>query len=43
MCVEEWVKEVSPDARNSYWCGSIVTFGKWKRSPTGYFQKPTLY
>ncbi|MFQ6667552.1 hypothetical protein Gotur_033524 [Gossypium turneri] len=28
MRVEGWVKEGSSNARNCYWCGSIVTFGK---------------
>ncbi|MFQ6669404.1 hypothetical protein Gotur_034660 [Gossypium turneri] len=40
---EEQVKEGSSDARNCYWYGSIVTFGKWKRSPIGFSQKTTPY
>ncbi|MBA0671075.1 hypothetical protein Goklo_024430 [Gossypium klotzschianum] len=37
----EQVKEGSSDARNCYWCGSIVTFGRWKRFPIGSSQKTT--
>ncbi|MFQ6622149.1 hypothetical protein Gotur_002069 [Gossypium turneri] len=41
MRVRERVKEGSSDVHNCYWCGSIVTFGKWKRSPIGSSQKTT--
>ncbi|MBA0638067.1 hypothetical protein Godav_029796 [Gossypium davidsonii] len=41
MCVRERVKEGSSDAHKFFWCGSIVTFGKWKRSHIGSYQKTT--
>ncbi|MBA0754011.1 hypothetical protein Gogos_019917 [Gossypium gossypioides] len=37
------LKEGLLGVRNCYWCGSIVTFGKWKRSPIGSSQKTTPY
>ncbi|MBA0575153.1 hypothetical protein Golob_024636 [Gossypium lobatum] len=30
MRVKERVNEGSSDARNCYWCGFIVIFGRWK-------------
>ncbi|MBA0575151.1 hypothetical protein Golob_024636 [Gossypium lobatum] len=41
MRVKERVNEGSSDARNCYWCGFIVIFGRWKMSHIGSSQKTT--
>ncbi|MBA0700376.1 hypothetical protein Goari_027016 [Gossypium aridum] len=43
MHVRERVKEGSSDMRNYYWCGSIVTFGKWKRKAPWMVPDKILY